>query len=275
MYNKYCINKNMYMNLKGGNIVNDKIKYLSIRSIDIKKKLLLDDINYDTNSKIAIIVPYRNNKFQNRDKQLEQFIEYYHNYIKNLTIYVIEQSEDGKKFNRGKLLNCGYEIAKKDTNYDMYIFHDVDLISPEELKKVYTYVSDIPIHIASLWKDKYKYPLFFGGIQSISSNTFKKINGYPNNFWGWGGEDDALYNRLIANNMSIYKLVSSNNNILIKELEHINTTSIPNMKNENKLFSLISDVNSWTYNGLSNIKFKVIEIVDTKYENCKKYILEI
>lgn len=29
-------------------------------------------------------------------------------------IFIIEQSQDGKKFNRGKLLNAGFDIARKD-----------------------------------------------------------------------------------------------------------------------------------------------------------------
>lgn len=26
---------------------------------------------------------------------------------------------------------------------------------------------------------------------------FRKINGFSNAFWGWGGEDDDLWNRLV------------------------------------------------------------------------------
>ena len=36
---------------------------------------------------------------------------------------------------------------------------------------------------------------YFGGITSFSAGQFKQINGFPNNFWGWGGEDDELYKR--------------------------------------------------------------------------------
>lgn len=41
-------------------------------------------------------------------------------------IFIIEQSADGRKFNRGKLLNAGFDIARND--YDVFIFHDVDLL---------------------------------------------------------------------------------------------------------------------------------------------------
>lgn len=41
-------------------------------------------------------------------------------------IFVIEQSLDQRKFNRGKLLNAGFDMARND--YDVFIFHDVDLL---------------------------------------------------------------------------------------------------------------------------------------------------
>lgn len=39
------------------------------------------------------------------------------------------------------------------------------------------------------------YNEFFGGVSGLTVKQFKKINGFPNAFWGWGGEDDDLWNR--------------------------------------------------------------------------------
>lgn len=38
---------------------------------------------------------------------------------------------------------------------------------------------------------------FFGGVSGLTVEQFHKINGFPNAFWGWGGEDDDLWNRLV------------------------------------------------------------------------------
>lgn len=39
------------------------------------------------------------------------------------------------------------------------------------------------------------YTEFFGGVSGLTVEQFQKINGFPNAFWGWGGEDDDLWNR--------------------------------------------------------------------------------
>lgn len=39
------------------------------------------------------------------------------------------------------------------------------------------------------------YSEFFGGVSGLTVEQFRKINGFPNAFWGWGGEDDDLWNR--------------------------------------------------------------------------------
>jgi len=249
-------------------------KYKELRTKNIKELLAIDKIEYNTKTKIAVIVPYRNNIYQDRASQLTQFTEYYHNYIDNIDIYVIEQSEDGKKFNRGCLLNCGYDIAKKAKQYDMYIFHDVDLISPIELKNIYTYVSSTPIHIASLWKEKYNQIQYFGGISSFSADTYEKINGYPNNFYGWGGENDAVYNRLALNNMIAHGLETSKN-IEIKEMEYKKTSAISDFLGAYIKHILFKDMIKWKENGLSNLQYTISNTTNIKYDNVKKYLVEI
>lgn len=39
------------------------------------------------------------------------------------------------------------------------------------------------------------YAGYFGGVSGLSKKQFLKINGFPNEYWGWGGEDDDIYNR--------------------------------------------------------------------------------
>ena len=38
---------------------------------------------------------------------------------------------------------------------------------------------------------------YFGGVVAFNQEDFEKINGFPNTFWGWGGEDDEMYSRIV------------------------------------------------------------------------------
>lgn len=92
-----------------------------------------------TRPDIAIIVPYRDlHTEQKRKQQLDRFIPAITEFMesssltgdkktKSYRIYIIEQSNDGRKFNRGKLLNIGFKIACAE-GCQAAIFHDVDLI---------------------------------------------------------------------------------------------------------------------------------------------------
>ena len=40
------------------------------------------------------------------------------------------------------------------------------------------------------------YEEYFGVAVAMSSNNYRKVNGFSNQFWGWGSEDDDFYNRL-------------------------------------------------------------------------------
>jgi hypothetical protein len=140
---------------------------------------------------VAIIVPYRDlHAAQQRAAHLKKFIPHMisflnrckreFQYISDYHIYVIEQSNDQRKFNRGKLLNIGFDIARTKfakRNHDVFIFHDVDLLPDQDLAVWYTKFPKFPIHIARVW-DRYSgNPKYFGGVVSFSSSDYKRING--------------------------------------------------------------------------------------------------
>ena len=161
--------------------------------------------------KIAIIVPYRDlHPAQKRAEHLKQFIAYMGPFMEkaitqfsnNSTfhIFIVEQSPE-YKFNRGALLNLGFIEASKQ-GYNVFIFHDVDLLPGDSIAPYYVKKPEIPIHIARCW-DRYKGQEYLGGIISISGKNFTDLNGYPNNYWGWGGEDDELRRRVNEINLKI------------------------------------------------------------------------
>ena len=89
----------------------------------------------DRQSKIAIIVPYRD-RFVN----LELFLRNIHPFLKQQNayygVYVIEPLQN-LTFNKGIAMNAGFLEALSEDNYDCFIFHDVDLI-PENENNIYS-----------------------------------------------------------------------------------------------------------------------------------------
>lgn len=139
---------------------------------------------------VAIIVPFRDlHPAQNRSKHLQAFVPHMIQFLTKLKkdglvsdfhIYIMNQSDDGRKFNRGKLLNIGFDMAKKSKRgHDVFIFHDVDLLPNDDLGDWYAKFPKTPIHIARVW-DRYSgNKKYFGGVVSFSSSDYKRINGFP------------------------------------------------------------------------------------------------
>ena len=135
--------------------------------------------------KLGIIVPYRN-----RDTQLAKFKTKMQSYLIkkgiNYKIIIVEQ-DDASAFNRGSLCNIGFEQAVK-YRCDYVVFHDVDML-PIDVD--YSY-SNKPIHLAT---QDIPFKTYFGGMTLFPVEDFKKIDGFSNNYWGWGFEDDDLRHR--------------------------------------------------------------------------------
>jgi hypothetical protein len=237
---------------------------------DLDEFLATSEIN--PKNRTAIIVPYRDTPDKIRSSQMKVFLEHYHNFLPNVKIYIVEQSDFKKKFNLGKLVNIGYKLAKKD-GAQVYIKHDIDLITPKTMAPLYNLIPDHPVHIGGLWREKYVFEDFFGGIVSYNSKDYEKSNGFPNNAFGWGSDDDIQYNRLVINDIPIY--VPHSKTLKISGLEHESMSDNPETKNLNKQKNILDDFKNWEKNGVNNVKFKLLKITKTPYKNAKIYTVQI
>jgi len=156
----------------------------------------------------VIVIPYRN-----RETHLKYFIDntvpLIEEYLPSTKVVVIEQ-EEGKEFNRGCLLNIGFKEYENNTKY--FITHDVD-INPKELTLKNYYNKDVSDNdILGIYTSVCD---TLGGIIKISNNNIFKINGFPNDYWGWGAEDKALKNR--ADVYDIKKITNFVNNVKTRD----------------------------------------------------------
>lgn len=208
-----------------------------------------------------IIIPYRN-----RQKHLDYFLEHtiplIENYMPNSKVIVVEQSE-GKLFNRGKLINVGFKEYTGKTKY--FFTHDVD-INPtiKCIEKYYTKDVD-DNNILGIYTSIHN---TLGGIIKGKDEVFQKINGFPNDVWGWGAEDKALQNR--AEYYNINKITNLKNDkkyplyfLRFDDIKDQNLINHP--KNRHQHYVLFNRYNdkqkkdNILSSGLNNIQYEILE----------------
>jgi hypothetical protein len=185
--------------------------------------------------KLGVIIPYRN-----RYEHLAEFKTHIVEYLNKKNIQyelIIVQQDDARLFNRGMLLNIGFKEATK-LKCDYVVFHDVDML-PIDVD--YSY-SDTPIHLAT---DTIPFESYFGGITLFPSESFEKINGFSNLYWGWGFEDDDLRYRCIKNDVPFQNIIGDT--FANEKLPIFNGVdayaTIPNIINYNRSFKIELDIN--------------------------------
>lgn len=155
--------------------------------------------------RVAILVPYRDEPLQNRDAHLTYFLEHMPACLDAAVsvaghewhIYVGVQAQDGRKFSRGKVLNALFRHVMANGGCDRIVLHDVDLVP--DVERAAGYVAALaPRSILALnTTGEYNGMVnYIGGICAMDPDTFAMVNGFPNEMEGWGGEDDALRDRL-------------------------------------------------------------------------------
>ena len=109
-------------------------------------------------------------------------------------ILVVEQ-EAGRAFNRGKLINAGFAHAQAETDY--YCIHDVDAIPVAADYRCPTQPLRLVTRLLSTNRPASVCPThYFSGAISVLKEQVYAVNGFSNEYWGWGKEDDEFLFRL-------------------------------------------------------------------------------
>lgn len=141
--------------------------------------------------KLGICIPYRD-----RQTHLDELVDKLGKLLTNKGIdhgFYVGHQVDDKLFNRGAMKNLAAQYAFND-GCDYIAWHDVDMIPDENVD--YSYPENNPIHIATkLSKYDYgmNYDQYFGGVILFTKEQVEKTNGYSNEYWDWGQEDDDLF----------------------------------------------------------------------------------
>ncbi|KAJ8714928.1 hypothetical protein PYW08_004909 [Mythimna loreyi] len=211
--------------------------------------------NCTAKHKVAIIVPYRD-----RQQHLAIFLNHMHPFLMKQQIeygiYIVEQ-KGTKQFNRAKLMNVGFMESQKlePGGFACFIFHDIDLL-PLDTRNLYSCTRQ-PRHMsASIDRFKFKLPYsaIFGGVSAMTLEQFQTVNGFSNKYWGWGGEDDDMYYRLLKKNYHIarYKMSIAR----YASLEHKKSTPNP------KRYQLLSQKGkTFGRDGLSTLRYEIVQVM--------------
>lgn len=153
--------------------------------------------------KLGIIIPYRGEygKLDRFCGHMDYFLTEQGN--KNYTMCIVEQKDD-KPFNVGALYNVGYDLLKDECDY--FVFHDVNYI-PMENSIDYSYTTEVQHMCSNVDSFGYKKPYleWLGGAVKMTGYIFEKVNGYSNEYWGYGMEDIDMLHRLSLEEVSKIK----------------------------------------------------------------------
>lgn len=158
-------------------------------------------------STVVVTIPFRD-----RETHLVKFKKFWRWFAKEgqkpptvtkWEIYIAEQF-DTTAFNRGWNFNVGLSVASQQksaseditpqmgVNFDCAVIQDIDYL-PEE--GVDYSACEVPIQLSSeidRYDGKVPYLRSAGGIVGMSLQHWQQINGFSNDYFGWGGEDDEL-----------------------------------------------------------------------------------
>jgi hypothetical protein len=289
-YQKYLTKEGIF------NYLTDKFVMIN-KNKNLENPLAIKQLK--TKKHIAIITCFRDKGDGERERERKLFITLMNRLLEpyyTFHIYIIEQSHDGYEFNIGKLKNIGFELANKLSNkkFESYIFTDIDLIPDYDLIQYFGKKFKFPISLAARGTryedfDKKINKIFVGGMLQFSGKLFEKINGYANNYFGWGGEDDDFFTRMAINN--IYTVGYPKVGMVIDNEENEKMITINDFRNKkpdlevekHKYEKLFIDIKHWSKNGLNSLNYNILKtteinknttqiLVDLlKKEDMKKY----
>ncbi|XP_077351788.1 beta-1,4-galactosyltransferase 3-like isoform X4 [Festucalex cinctus] len=203
---------------------------------------------------VAVVVPYRR-----RLTHLRALLRHLHPFLQrqqiHYRIYVVEQWGNGT-FNKGRLLNAGVGEVLRDADWGCLLIHDVDLLAEDDRN---TYACDRcnPTHLA-VAIDKFHYRLpystYFGGVVAVTPEQFRKMNGFSNQYWGWGREDDDLCKRVALSGMKVVRppVALARYKMIKHERDGGNEENLYNLELLNRTEA------SWHWDGLNSLTYQLL-----------------
>jgi hypothetical protein len=150
-------------------------------------------LSFSAGERLSVVIPFRD-----RDEHLWQLLPPLTAMLKNQNIQhriVVVEQEAGGLFNRGRLINAGIHYAAQSTDY--YCLHDVDAVPIVADYRCPSQPLRLVSNIRRAGGEESRTDYYFSGAISIRRDQVFAANGYSNEYWGWGKEDDDFFFRLL------------------------------------------------------------------------------
>ena len=169
--------------------------------IDVRDNLLgRAAMNVRMNLYPSIIVPYR--ATDQLSAATARRLSRSHGRTPSLVSFIVVEQRPGAVQPRRPA-----QQRRASTPTEKVCLHDVDLLPGKDILGAYLAPLYGVRHIARAWK-RYNYDKYMGGIVLMWKRDYERINGIPNDFWGWGGEDDELSARIEDNQIPVERVTS-------------------------------------------------------------------
>jgi hypothetical protein len=183
-------------------------------------------------------------------KCIESIVSCFTKHNKKFEIIIAEQNND-HPFNMALLKNIGFlEGEKKYTTPKLYLHMNADYYidtSKDFPKELDDFNEEGVLDIYALDKDDNSD--WVGGCCAFTAESFIKINGFPNNLFGWGGCDTAFRYRLNTNGVKYIRNTLTNNGwVLAQDMApRDQSTNFPNIE-KGKGDIMTNGLNTCKYN---------------------------
>lgn len=226
---------------------------------------------------LVVLVPFREDDTLARRSQLDHLIQRFRDvaFVDECApalVVVAKQTFDGRKFNRGQALNVAYAVARErfsseiDDERTLVVCHDCDMAPRASTAALYFERPSARPGTRVLEASGCRYAAdgCFGGVTVYEVESWVATNGYPNGFWGWGGEDHAQFARTVAAGVRVERVPNAAFDDLEQGVETVElklarldeSNARIRQKEKNELLRL--DAKNWRNDGLNALRFSVV-----------------
>ncbi len=233
--------------------------------------------------KLSLIIPYRDRQDQLRAYS-DHILKYFtHDKIDRdipIAVTVVEQ-EEGLPFNIGAIRNVGFDLTRE---FDYHCFHDVDFLPiwtdhryPAGPTRLLWFGAEVrPLEPGSKIGAFHKRDTYFSGVVMFNREDFECVNGYSNEYWGWGSEDDDMRTRCQLEHLKIQHRDGYYQSLQHKSEGYTSDGALNeiglqnNVKREEKFHAMKND-GTYKTEGLSSLRYEVLDMFErTKIDADKR-----